>query len=682
MVLSSSSTPSEIDSDDGVNELPQQHSPCAMNSSESSEAEFDSHHSDDDNLSLILEEPDSNTVVKNIQISSKISFSSTRVFGKRDALKQLAEMPIDVWFEIFVLLEPLDLVHLTRMSKSLRNFLIWPSASIVWKRARSNLDGLPECPNGMSERGYAALLFETHCQRCLFSTSNVCWDLRIRLCVSCLDSDVNFMQRPYRHSDCIVEACPKIFCLDGDGRSRKFYYKPFLKANKKVYDALDGEEKTKWEINSSKRRCKILTHAQECRGWLNTRNDKIRSLRVNEIIKRLTDLGWLEIIEFLPTNEHIQHHELVSKAEKLTEHVWDEILPSLTKYLKEKNTFYLKDLQCAKLKARVPMLIEFHGSYTLTKPINTIIPPPSIELTINDFKDVAHGLDDFCMEWKTEKDKKLLEMILGRPPNEGELENAERTLTRATTAFKCDFCTSSRYLYSYFPNYSKSYKPESYDYRSSSSNAGVDCYIRYPRILMHEHMVSPHVFGRDNRYSKHLETVFKSSTGMFNHDIDKKFIHYTQLYEAAARDVIYNCGLDASTASIADMDKIDPIFQCMECKPAINEAFMNWRMIIAHLAKHNSNDKECSAESNKKISLATCKLVVDEAMVERVKHLLREFKLREHNEENVSGKQKEHLLDEHNKTTVGPEDVLRHIDEPEDDFQCVPPSDIFGLYND
>lgn len=33
----------------------------------------------------------------------------------------------------------------------------------VWKQARSNLEGLPECPDDLSEPQYANLLFEHSC---------------------------------------------------------------------------------------------------------------------------------------------------------------------------------------------------------------------------------------------------------------------------------------------------------------------------------------------------------------------------------------------------------------------------------------------------------------------------------------------------------------------------------------
>ncbi|KAF8976815.1 hypothetical protein BDQ17DRAFT_1454654 [Cyathus striatus] len=59
-------------------------------------------------------------------------------------------MPLDVLYEIFGMLDPLDLVQLTRTTKAIRkcsrNSALW-----VWIHSRSNVNRLPECPNDMTE---------------------------------------------------------------------------------------------------------------------------------------------------------------------------------------------------------------------------------------------------------------------------------------------------------------------------------------------------------------------------------------------------------------------------------------------------------------------------------------------------------------------------------------------------
>jgi F-box domain len=57
-----------------------------------------------------------------------------RIKGKKKGrLVFMTEMPIDILFEIFAQLEPVDLLHLSRASKDLRNILITSNANFLWK---------------------------------------------------------------------------------------------------------------------------------------------------------------------------------------------------------------------------------------------------------------------------------------------------------------------------------------------------------------------------------------------------------------------------------------------------------------------------------------------------------------------------------------------------------------------
>ena len=60
--------------------------------------------------------------------------------------------------------EPLDLLCVLETSKALKNLLTGVSSRVIWKRARANIPGLPDCPDDLDEIGYARLVFESHCQ--------------------------------------------------------------------------------------------------------------------------------------------------------------------------------------------------------------------------------------------------------------------------------------------------------------------------------------------------------------------------------------------------------------------------------------------------------------------------------------------------------------------------------------
>ncbi len=107
----------------------------------------------------------------------------------KGSLQRVSDIPLDILLEvsrvsvgvrcvcnegeqIFSHLDPHDLLHLCRTSKSLRAILLDRSALSVWKSARRNLENLPNIPDGLSEPHFASLLFDKYCQvrRCvLFS---------------------------------------------------------------------------------------------------------------------------------------------------------------------------------------------------------------------------------------------------------------------------------------------------------------------------------------------------------------------------------------------------------------------------------------------------------------------------------------------------------------------------------
>lgn len=61
--------------------------------------------------------------------SKSMAEAFRKVRGKRGALKHLTEAPLDVLFEIFGKLNPIDLLYLARTTKALRNILMRTSAS-------------------------------------------------------------------------------------------------------------------------------------------------------------------------------------------------------------------------------------------------------------------------------------------------------------------------------------------------------------------------------------------------------------------------------------------------------------------------------------------------------------------------------------------------------------------------
>ena len=58
---------------------------------------------------------------------------------------------------------PVEVLALSRMYKALRRILMTKSAEYIWKQARLNLDGFPDCPGDLNEAQYASFVFGAFC---------------------------------------------------------------------------------------------------------------------------------------------------------------------------------------------------------------------------------------------------------------------------------------------------------------------------------------------------------------------------------------------------------------------------------------------------------------------------------------------------------------------------------------
>lgn len=74
--------------------------------------------------------------------------------------------------QIFGLVDPVDLLHLSRASKSFHKFLVSKMSAQVWRKSLERireLTGLPECPPelDLSEPKFTALVYGNICNVCL-----------------------------------------------------------------------------------------------------------------------------------------------------------------------------------------------------------------------------------------------------------------------------------------------------------------------------------------------------------------------------------------------------------------------------------------------------------------------------------------------------------------------------------
>ncbi|SJL13377.1 uncharacterized protein ARMOST_16819 [Armillaria ostoyae] len=244
------------------------------------------------------------------------------------------EIPFDVLFEICEHLEPLDLLHLSRTTKDLRAILLQRSSSFIWKSARENVN-LPPLPDDLTEPQYASLAFDNYCQCCFKSTKLVQWQFRLRYCRSCLYWNNDITTDPRDLPSWILQYVPRFILSTNIGRRRRcetFYHTPSINELEELLCNGRGN----WFDRKDASFRRLTEHSDACEKWASDRAaehaNELQSLRIaraDNVVKRLTALGWGKEIETMVDESVLRRHKLVWQIKPLTNRTWSTIEPAI-----------------------------------------------------------------------------------------------------------------------------------------------------------------------------------------------------------------------------------------------------------------------------------------------------------------------------------------------------------------
>ncbi|TFK38759.1 hypothetical protein BDQ12DRAFT_651090 [Crucibulum laeve] len=517
-----------------------------------------------------------------------------KVRGKRGILKQVTEVPLDILFEIFSQLDPIDLLHLARTTKSLRAVMMHPSSASIWRKALANVIDLPGCPDDMQEPKYASLIFETFCHYCLASNvHNIVWETGKRVCSECcFDSNLytyNFdIEQLPRSITRELVPCVDIKTTEirPTGRrhklTRTFYCVKTAKQWNSEYKALVDGDKAKlveWKRVKRTKRELILAHANLCEEWFSCRSlaqteklEQVKEDRIKHITAKLTELGWGEEIQRMDIYE-FESHPNIGVKKGLTDRIWENIKPKVVQFMEDVKARRLVREKKNTMKCRQALMEEVRQAYALTCPPNSIIPPATDiycfkpflsiiedtpfneDVTIESFHDVMHLLPTLIEDWRRRKDRQLLDMI-ATATTLSDVD--EKYLHLATTTFSCIAC----------------------HYRK--------CSLTYPRILVHK-CASSTYFCLVKWEKSELAELF-SNLRRTTWNYGRQINFNTAMYQET-RKVVKLCGLDPDTTTVEGMDTLNPIFECVYCYNNIKgRCCLTWRAAPCHiLSRHEAN---------------------------------------------------------------------------------------------
>ncbi|KAJ3825576.1 hypothetical protein F5880DRAFT_1700706 [Lentinula raphanica] len=505
-----------------------------------------------------------------------------KVRGKFGLLERLAkDMPVEVILEVFCYLHPRDLLRLARTSKDLRSILMSKSSANIWQLAGSNVEGLPPCPDDLSEPQYANLLFEPQCHVCMGPgrCENILWNFRIRSCYQCLRTRSRFSTSPlaglpndhplaaHQHSDIF----PSELITYHPSRTTLYLIgdKNIVQCYRAEYDALNTQEdRDAWIILKKKQRLAIKEHNKQYTAWhemsLKSRANElsvVRQDRKTAILSRLKEIGWDDEVQIImqatTTNcDRFTNHKLVKQSKKLTEHDWRTIKDDLVEFLttnKRKRLFdprlsctlqmYGTVLSYSDLREPYPTM----GDVLHTTSVWYTSTPENQNLTSTLFRSRFHEhLRGFITEWRAANDQQLLEIVRKSRPTATVSD-----LHLATTVFRCESC-----------------------------NQGDGETLYYPQLFYHRCCTSPFVNYPDdtpNQYPGPWSPIR---------------IKYSEAYSAHARKLVEACALDPNTATIQDLYDANPLFECTTCETSSQvwcggRLFMRWPYPLHHDRNHD-----------------------------------------------------------------------------------------------
>ncbi|KAI0048473.1 hypothetical protein FA95DRAFT_1038684 [Auriscalpium vulgare] len=278
------------------------------------------------------------------KLESKPKRPSRKVQGQRQNM--LAGMPLDVLFEMFTYLPPVDLLSLARTSKDLRKLLMSRKSASVWKASRGQAPGLlaPEPPEDLSEPAWVDLIYGSAvCSVCgAKNIHRVDFALRRRMCTRCMKSNlvfaVQFKAKCPGVNPSVMDLLPFTHTggwAHGHSSNSKFYWRPDVIAMHEKLAEFKGDAKALKAFRKERVATvgAILEDVADFETWAHeaanarSRDQQSRKeRRLADIVSRLSAAGYEKAdIDYV----NIPLIPGVDGDKDLTEQAWKKLKPKL-----------------------------------------------------------------------------------------------------------------------------------------------------------------------------------------------------------------------------------------------------------------------------------------------------------------------------------------------------------------
>lgn len=285
-----------------------------------------------------------------------------RVRGRRGHLKLMTEMPFDILHEILGQLDPIDLLHLSWSTKTLRDILMTRSGRFLWTNAFARLyesdNPPPGCPPDLNLAQYTLFLFGKRCMECGVRLGNHrSWSMRLRICRPCLHTEkfirVSRLEGPTEYP---WWGLARISTPHGVFFFKTEYDKIRPKVNMMDREVLARQQEEWKQTFDSAREAESAYET-----WLHNKRQErkeelclLRAQRREAILQKLNSLGCNdpEIRLYVLTSFSLE----CSKPKPLTQKEWTTLEPALVERLEGANAIFQQSRHRNKILFRLEIL--------------------------------------------------------------------------------------------------------------------------------------------------------------------------------------------------------------------------------------------------------------------------------------------------------------------------------------
>ncbi|KAI9566219.1 hypothetical protein HD554DRAFT_2329841 [Boletus coccyginus] len=306
-----------------------------------------------------------------------VQIGTTTKKKRRGKPGELCQLNLDVLFLLAAYVHPLDLLNLARTCRSLRDLLMDKASGFVWKTARRQVQGLPDCPADMTEPEYANLLFYSRCHVCGKHAKKVFWNLRRRYCPGCRDERL-----------CSFFECPDVIPQNFPAENFTMRRKKGEWVDKEQVDLFIEEynrssDKERFRSDKLKQYFTICQHASKCKKWEKDIASKHRydlevrrEEREDSILERLKEHGYRPEITYFglyAIRDSCPSESFFKTSKPLTDKEWTQTWHN---WLEIMNNFRSRRIDRTVYQPRRNLLVTEYNSYVVSPIPNT----PSFDL--------------------------------------------------------------------------------------------------------------------------------------------------------------------------------------------------------------------------------------------------------------------------------------------------------------